>query len=79
MTVTLLRPQFYPYFTLILDNGYTEEFEPDECRQWFKDRGADMDKMEKALDHCWNFSKVTVTFTQYREPNTLKLPHMPKI
>ncbi len=77
--IIILRPQFIEYFTIVLDNHYSEELEPDECRAWFKERGANMDAIEKALDHAWNFARVEVYIKNYREPLVNRLAHAPRI
>lgn len=79
MHVVILREPFIEYFTIVLDNGHSEELEVEDCRQWFKDRGADMDKIEKALDHCWNFYRSEVLIHNPKEPPAPKLPHSPKL
>lgn len=77
--VVLTREPFIEFFTITLDNGHTEELDPEECRTWFKERGANMDKLEKVLDHCWNFYYAEVTFENYHEPASSKLPLSPKL
>jgi hypothetical protein len=77
--VLVTREPFIDYFTITLDNGHTEELDPEECRQWFKERGGNMDIIEKALDHCWNFYRVEVNIQNPKEPPMPKLAHAPKL
>jgi len=77
--VVLTREPFIDYFTIILDNGYTEELEAEDCRTWFRERGANMDAIEKALDQCWNFYRSEVNIRNPKEPPRPILPHSPDI
>jgi len=77
--VLITRPMWGEFFTLELDNGYTEELEPEEVRLWFKVRGADMDVIEKTLDHVWNFGRAEVNIANSKEPPVTRLPHSPDI
>lgn len=54
------------YFTLTTPDGKQEELLPDETREWFRLRGADMDKLETALDECWNFWESWFLITKPR-------------
>jgi hypothetical protein len=66
--ITIRRQAFVDYFTLTLPNGFTEELDPTETRDWFKKRNADMDVVERALDHAWNFYYSVVRIHNFREP-----------
>lgn len=77
--VVVTREYGMEYLTLWLDDGTSEEFEVEECKQWFKDRGANMDKIDKALDHCWNFYRVELNIHNPKEPPKSKLAHAPKV
>ena len=77
--VLVTREPFIEYFTLTLDNGHTEELEVEDCKQWFKDRGADMAKVDKALDHCWNFYRVEIVLKNSKEPPLPALPYAPRL
>lgn len=46
----------------------TEELEVDETYEWFRKRGADMIKVEKGLEHIWNFAKGVIEINNYKEP-----------
>ncbi len=79
LNITIVRPMFSEFFTLILEDGQTEELDPEELRAWFKVRGADMDKLEKVFDHVWNFSRANVTIANPKTPPRSALPHSPDI
>lgn len=68
LTVALEREAWTDWFVLKCSSGVTEQLEPDEARAWFKERGANMDSVEKALDYCWNFYKATVVINNPRDP-----------
>ncbi len=77
--VFITREPFSDFFVIRLDNGHTEELEVEDTRQWFKDRGANMDKVEKVLDQVWNFQRAEVFFDTYKEPSLPSIPHAPKL
>lgn len=77
--VVITREMWGEFFTLTLDNGHTEELEPEDIRAWFKLRGADMDKVEKVLDQAWNFQRAEAIFDHYKEPKIVRLAHSPDI
>ncbi len=77
--VVILREMWGEFFTLVMDNGQTEELDPEEVRTWFKVRGADMDKIEKVLDHVWNFGRAEAEIENPKEPPVTKLPYAPDI
>jgi hypothetical protein len=57
LAVQIKREPFADMFDLVMDNGHSEQLEPDELREWFKVRGGDVEKLEPVLDYCWNFPK----------------------
>lgn len=75
----ITREMWGEFFTLHLDNGQTEELDPEEIRVWFKVRGADMDKLEKVFDHVWNFGRAEVEIENPKTPPSTKLPYAPDI
>jgi hypothetical protein len=77
--VLVTREMFIEFFTLTLDNGYTEEMEPDAVRTWFKERGANMDVVEKCLDHAWNFMRAEINISNPKEPSVPVIAHAPKL
>jgi hypothetical protein len=68
ITVNLRREPYCDWFIFQIDDGSSEELDPDDAREWFKQRGANMDVVEKALDYCWNFYKATITIKSPRKP-----------
>jgi hypothetical protein len=77
--VSIFREMFADFFELTLDNGHTEELEPDDTREWFRLRGASMDAVEKALDHAWNFRKAEFYIQTPREPLVNRPQYAPKL
>jgi hypothetical protein len=70
---------FSDFFHLVLDNGHTEELDPEESRLWFKQRGANMDAVEKALDHAWNFKLAEFYIANPKEPTLSRPSYAPKL
>lgn len=70
LVVTVLREPYIDIFTLVFENGESEDMEPDETRDFFKKLGANMFEVEKALDYCWNFYKVIIAVDK---PNNFDL------
>lgn len=77
--VIIQREMWSEYFVLTLPNGQTEELDVEQTRDWFKQRGANMDAMEKVLDHCWNFGRSEALIVNPKEPHVVRLPHSPNI
>lgn len=77
--VKIAREPFGDYFTLTLPNGHTEELEPDDARAWFKEHGAEMDAVEKALDRTWNFYSANFIIENYSEPVMKKSKYAPNL
>jgi hypothetical protein len=67
--VRVTREPWGDAFTLHLENGYTEEFDADETRTWFKEHGiTDIDGLESALDMAWNFYAHTIKIENFCIP-----------
>ena len=79
LQVSIHRPMWSDYYTITLPNAYTEEMEIDELREWFRIRGANMDKMDKVFDHVYNFQNATVVIENPKEPKRVRLDHEPDI
>lgn len=77
--VIIEREMWSEFFLLTLSSGHTEELDVEQTREWFKVRGADMDKMEKVLDHCWNFGRSEALIENPKEPPVTRLPYSPDI
>ena len=74
LLVRVTREMPLEWFKLeLVDNGYTEELEPDECRDWFKKRGANMDSVERALDYAWNFGSYKPVIVSIANPIEVSL------
>jgi hypothetical protein len=83
LTVFVTREAFVDFFILHIPKSdgsvHTEELDPDETVEWFRERGADMILVEKALDHVWNFYKGSIEIENYREPAIKEPLLQPKI
>jgi hypothetical protein len=64
--VLIEREYGNPCVVLTMPDGKSEEFEPDECREWFRLRNANSDAVEQALDEVWNFGKASVLISRPR-------------
>lgn len=79
LIIHIHRDMFSDYVTLTLANGYTEELHWEEVRDWFKQRGANMDAAEKALDYAWNFKDADFVIQHPKNPIENKGRHTPKL
>ena len=77
--VIIEREMWSEFFMLTLDSGHTEELDVEQTRDWFKVRGANMDKIEKVLDHCWNFGRSEAIIENPKAPPVSRLPYSPDI
>lgn len=77
--VVIMHQIFTEFFVLLLDNNHTEELDPADTREWFKVRGANMDYIEKSMDHAWNFKKAEVYIGNPKDPRVTLPQHAPKI
>ena len=77
--VLIDREPWSETFTLNLDNGQSEELDPEEVREWFRVRGANMDALEKVLDQAWNFRYADVVIANPKVPRTVRHPYAPNI
>jgi hypothetical protein len=77
--VRIHREMFSDFFTIMLDDNSSEELEIEPLREWFKVRGANMDSIDKVLDHVWNFGYAEVLISNPKTPKHLRLPHEPDI
>ena len=68
LTIQLRREPGLEWFVLNVSDGSSEELDPDDTRSWFKQRGANMDAVEKALDYCWNFYNATIVIKSPKTP-----------
>ena len=80
LRLRITREAWSDFFVITrLDNGYSEELEPDATREWLKAHGADMTKADKVLDHVWNFGLVETTINRPIEPPVHKREAEPEI
>lgn len=76
----IIKHEIYSdFFTLVLTNGQSEELDPDETREWFKQRGANLDAVDKALDHAWNLKRAEFYILKPRQPVTTRPAFAPKL
>ena len=68
LKVRITKEPFMDWIELHLEDGGHEELAPEEARTWFKERGANMETVEKALDYCWNFYKAVVVINAPVQP-----------
>lgn len=79
-----MRDAFSPFFILInIDEGHSEELEVEEARKWFKDHGANMDVVEKAMDYVWNLygkrRPVVIVIANPRNPDPVNPKIQPRL
>ena len=79
LRLLITRDPFSDYFVFKFEDGSSDEFEPDEARQWLKEHGADPDKAEKVLDHVWNFWKAEVEIENPKFVRNKLGPYSPDI
>lgn len=77
--VLVTREPFSDFYSLSVDNGQSEELEIEEVREWFRQHGANMDAVEPALDHCWNFYSVVIVIGNFCIPKNVTHAHAPKL
>lgn len=77
--VVIMHEIFTELFVLLLDNGHTEELDPEDTREWFRIRGANMDAADKALDHAWNFKKAEFYIGTPKDPRVTLPQHAPRL
>lgn len=79
LRVVVKREAFTDFFVLSLPDGTSEELETDPCKAWFKERGANMDAVDKALDHCWNFYYVEIVIRNPLDPRKKRAAYEPDL
>lgn len=83
LTIFVTREPFVDFFILHIPKPdgtmHTEELDVDDTVQWFRERGADMALVEKALDHVWNFYKGAIEIENFKEPPVKEPALQPKI
>ena len=76
--VMIIRPPFEELYELVLHDGQSEELEQIEAYDWFRERGANMDMVEKAMNHAWNFYSAELVVKNPCDPQA-KRPAEPEI
>jgi hypothetical protein len=84
LTVFITREPWTDFFILHVPDGKggwhpQEELDVDDTYEWFLQRGANKIRLEKALDHIWNFNKGAFEIENYREPPVRNPRLTPKI
>jgi hypothetical protein len=83
VTIFITREPFTDFFTLHVPKPdktvHTEELDVDDTMEWFRARGGDPTKVEKGLDHVWNFYKGAIEIEDYKEPPVKDPALAPKI
>lgn len=78
--IRVTREPFGQTFTFLLDNGYTEELEPDEARAWLKEHGVtDTLAIERALDDAWNFYETDIKIKCFSVPKAKHPQFQPQV
>jgi hypothetical protein len=76
LRVKITREPFGDYFTLLYGENQSEELDPEETRAWFRERGADLYQVERALDDAWNFYESVFTI---ENPRAKPITHVPGV
>ena len=77
--VLVTREPFSDFYSLSVDNGQSEELEIEDVREWFLQHGANMDVVQKALDHVWNFYSVEIVIGNFCIPKKADHAYAPKL
>lgn len=79
LRVFLVREPFDDFYTIVLDNGQTEELDDTETRQWLADHGADEDLINKGVTQAWNFKSALLHIKNPIQPKQVFRPEAPKL
>lgn len=79
LRVFIARDPFDEWYTLILDNGHTEELEDPETRAWLAARGADEDNIKQTMDQAWNFYRAICIINNPKQVIEVLSPLAPRI
>lgn len=79
LRVFVVREPFDEYYSLVLDNGYSEEFEDLETRAWLHEHGATEDQIKQVMDQAWNFYRALCLIHNPRQVVEVQSPLAPKI
>lgn len=79
LRIFIVREPFDDFYTMVMDNGQTEEFDEDGTREWLIERGADEDLMNKAIIQAWNFKSAILHIHNPKSPKQSFRPEAPKL
>ena len=79
LRVFIVREPFDDYYTLVTDNGYSEELEELETRAWLELRGADEDLIRKVMDQAWNFYRAICLIKNPKQVVEQQSPLAPRL
>lgn len=79
LRVYIVREPFDDYYTLVTDNGYSEELEDLETRAWLEVRGASEDLIKSVMDQAWNFNRAICLIKNPKQVVEVQSPLAPRI
>lgn len=79
LRVFIVREPFDDFYTMVLDNGQTEEMDEEGTRIWLAERGADDDLVDAAITQAWNFKSALVTIKNPIIPKQQFRPEAPQL
>jgi hypothetical protein len=77
--VFIVREPFDDFYTLVLDNGQTEELDDEGTRAWLAERGASEDLINKSVTQAWNFKSAILLIRNPTSPKQQFRPEAPKL
>ena len=79
LRVFVAREPFDDFFTLVMDNGHSEELEDQEARDWLKSRGANEELIQKTITQAWNFYRAVCIIRDPKYPKETSSPLAPRL
>ena len=79
LRIFIVREPFDEWYTLIMDNGQTEELEDLETRAFLVARGADEDNLKQTMDQAWNFYRAICMISNPKQVVETLSPIAPRI
>ena len=64
----IIRPPFEEDYEIVFLDGTSEQLDQASIFEWFRERGANMDAAEKAINHAWNFYRAEFVFKGSKRP-----------
>lgn len=68
--VMIIRPPFEEMYELVMIDGQSDQLDAHEAYDWFRERGANMDSVELAMNHAWNFYSAEIVIENPKEPQS---------